>query len=116
MGGDKIGPRQAIAVEKHEVVAARFTDRAIADFAGAKAAMLVPDMGERNTEPRLPLLHQRRGGRPRAVVGHEHLEVAIPLARKRTQHGGKRVFAVVRGDDDGDQRFHRRRPFSQAFM
>ena len=44
MGGDEIRPRQAVAVEEHDIVAARCADRAIADFAGAKAAMLVPDM------------------------------------------------------------------------
>ena len=113
---DEIRPRQAVAVEKYDVIAVGYADRAIADFAGAKAAMLVPDMGERNAEPGLPLLDQRRGGRRRAVVGHEDLEVAILLARQRAKHGIERVFAIVRGDDDGDQPAHRRRPFSQAFM
>jgi hypothetical protein len=38
------------------------------------------------------------------------------LAPKRTKDRLQRIFAVVRGDDHGDQSAHRFRPFSQAFM
>jgi hypothetical protein len=38
------------------------------------------------------------------------------LAAKGTKHRLQRIFAVVCGDDDGDQPAHRFRPFSQAFM
>ena len=95
---------------ENDVVAARRADRAVADFAGAKTAMLVPDMGERHAKPRLPLLDQRGRGRPRAVVGHQDLEVAIVLARQRTQHCGERVVAVEGRDDDRDRAFTARAP------
>src|SRR4029078_9623189 len=60
VGADKVRPRQAVTVEEHDVVAARFTDRAVANLAGAETAVLVPDMGEPHAEPWLPLLDQRR--------------------------------------------------------
>ncbi len=116
MGRDEIGPRQAVAVEEHDIIAARRADRPIADFAGAEAAMLVPHMREGHAELRLVLLDQRSGGRSRAIVRYDDLEVSVLLARKRTKHRLQRIFAVVCGDDDGDQSAHRFRPFSQAFM
>ena len=61
MSGDEIGPGEAIAVEKYDVHTARCADRAIADFAGAKSAMLMPDMGEMTVSDfRFPAPAQRR--------------------------------------------------------
>ena len=49
-------------------------------------------------------------------IRYDDLEVSVLLAPKRTKYRLQRIFAVVRGDDDGDQSVHRFRPFSQAFM
>jgi hypothetical protein len=116
---DKIRPCQAIAIEKYDVVTVRCAERTIANFARAKAAMFVPNMSKGHAEPGLPFFDQGRGGRRRAVVRYEDLEVSILLTRKRTKYRRERVFAVVCGDNDGDQPAHRVvpvRPFSQAFM
>ena len=106
MGGDEIRPRDAIAVEENDIVAARGENRAVADFGGAEAAVLVPDMLEAVADLGLlglPALHQRRGRLLRPVVGHDHLEILVGLRGQRAQHGFERVFAVIGGDDDGNQ-------------
>ena len=103
MGGDEIRPRDAIAVEENDIVAARGENGAVADFGGAEAAVLVPDVLEAAADPGLPAFHQRRGRLLRAVVGHDHLEIPVGLARQRTQHRFERVFAIIGGDDDGNQ-------------
>ena len=80
---DEVGPRDAVAVEEDAVVAAAGEDGAVADFGGAKAAILLPDMAERNAEPRSPALHQGGGAGARAVVRDHDLEAAVALARQR---------------------------------
>ena len=74
MGRDEIRPREAVAVEEHDIFAARRADRPIADFAGAEAAMLMPHMRKGYAELRLVLLGQRCGGRSKAVVRYDDLE------------------------------------------
>ena len=106
MGGDEIGARETIAVEEDHVDALGGEDGAVANLGGAKAAVLVPDMGERAAEPALPGGDQVGGRRRRAVVGDDHLEILVALARERTQHGIERVLAVIGGDDDGNQFGH----------
>ena len=106
MRRDEIRPRDAVAVEKHAVVAARRADRAVADLGGAKSAIHLPDMGERHAEARLPALDQRGGRRPRAVVGDHDLELAVALTRQRRQHRLQRILAIVGRDDDGDELGH----------
>jgi hypothetical protein len=116
MGRDEIRPREAVAVEEHDIIASRRADRSVADFASAEVAMLVPHMREGHTHLGLVSLDQRCSGRSRAIVRYDDLEVSVFLTPKRAKYRLKRIFAVVRGDDDGDQSAHRFRPFSQAFM
>ena len=52
------------------------------DFAGAEAAMLVPHMRETHTDLGLALLDQRCGGRSRAIVRYDDLEVSVALTSK----------------------------------
>ncbi len=106
MGRDEIGPHDAVAVEEDAIVAAAGEDRAVADFGGAKASILLPDMAERNAEPRPPGLHQRGGRGARAVIRDHDLEAAVGLARQRRQHRRERVLAIVGRDDDGDEIGH----------
>jgi len=112
----EIGTNETVAVEKYDVFAGRLANGMVADFRGAKAMMLMPDMGNRNAEPRLPLRDHRSGRRRRAIVRYDDLEVSVLLCRERAKHDVKRVFAIIGGHDDGDQRVHRVRPLSQAFM
>ena len=42
-----------------------------------------------------------------SVVGNDHFIIPIHLSRQRAQHRAERVFAVIGGDDDGDQLSHR---------
>ena len=72
--------------------------------------MLLPDMDERTPSRGFHCRDQRRGRRRRAVVGDDHLELAVLSAGQRTQYGVERVLAVEGGDDDGDQRAHRLAP------
>jgi hypothetical protein len=110
--GVGFGPANlALAAYIHEE---RRQHRAIADLSGTEAAMLVVHVRERETEIRLPALHQPRRRRPRAVVGHDHLKIAIGLARQPPQDRVERIFAVVGGDNHGDQIAHGRGPAQRA--
>ena len=106
MLGDEIRTDDAVAVEKHAVVAARGQQRAVAHLGSAEAAMLLPDMGERDADVRLPALDQFRSRRPRAVVRHHDLEAPIALRSQRAQHRVERIRALVGGDDNGNQIGH----------
>ena len=81
MRRDEIGRRDAVAVEEDAVVAAAGENGAVADFRGAKTAVSLPDVTERNSKPRAPALHHSRGRGARAVVGNHNLETAIALTR-----------------------------------
>ena len=106
MGGHQIGPRQAIAIEEHAIIATAIPDGAIANLTRAKPAMLLPNMLERHTEPLLPLFDQRRRRRPRTVIGDHHLEAPVGLTRQRPQHGVKRIRTIERRHQNGDQVRH----------
>src|SRR5262249_49735061 len=81
MRGDEIVRRDAVAVEEDAVIASAGENGAVADFRGAKAAVFLPDVTERNSKSRAPALHHGRGRGARAVVGNHDLETAIALAR-----------------------------------
>ena len=55
MGRDEIGPHDAVTVEEDAIVAAAGEDRAVADFGGAKAPILLPDMAEWNAKLEKPV-------------------------------------------------------------
>src|SRR4029077_4901938 len=75
----EIRPRDAIAVEKDQVAARTRRDGAIADFGETKAAVLMPDMPERHADPGDPTVDDLPRLRPRSVVGHDDLEIAVVL-------------------------------------
>src|SRR5215467_1858849 len=54
MGGDEVGPRDAVAVEEDAVAAGARPDRAVADLGEAKAAVAVPEPSSatRSSKPR----------------------------------------------------------------
>src|SRR5713226_5490517 len=106
MRRDEIGTRNAIAVEEDAVVAAAAEDRAVADFGRPKASIDLPNVAERNTEPRLPAFHQARGRGTRAIIRDDDLEAAVALARQRRQRCIERILAIVGRDDDGDEVRH----------
>ena len=64
MRGDEIGRRQAIAVEEDADLSGAGADAAIADLTAAETPMLVPDVLERQRQPRLPAFDHARGVRP----------------------------------------------------
>jgi len=106
MGRDEIGPRQTIAIEEHAIIATARSEGAIANFRGAKPALLMPDARQRHPEFWLPLLDQSRGRGSRAVIGDHHLESTVALARQRSQHGIERIRPVECRHDEGDQVGH----------
>src|SRR5262245_26980215 len=61
MCGDEIGCRDAVAVKEDAVIPAASENGAVADFRGAKAAVPLPDMAERNPKTRAPAFHHGRG-------------------------------------------------------
>ena len=106
MGRDEIGRRDAIAVEEYAVVAAAGENGAVADLGGAKAPVDLPDVAERNADPRPPAIDDRRGRGRRAVIRDHDLESAVYLARQRRQDSFERILAIVGRDDDGDEIRH----------
>jgi len=101
--GDEIRPRHAVAVEEEQVFPSGLRHRPVARGAGAKAAVLLPHVGDGqrraagNTFDQLPRLVAR------AVVGDQHLEAAVVLRQQAGQHGRQRVRPVVSGDDQADE-------------
>src|SRR5262245_39702552 len=79
MRRDEIGHRDAVAVEEDAVIPAAGENGAVADFRGAKAAVLLPDVAKRNLKTRAPTLHYGRGRGGRAVVSDHNLETPIAL-------------------------------------
>ena len=106
MHGDEVRPHDAIAIEKDAIVAMRGQDRAIADFGGTEAAVLMPDMRQWMSELGFPGLHQFGGLRAGTVVRDHHLEIPVGLPRQAPQHRRQRILAPVGGHDDGDQTDH----------
>src|SRR5262245_1967135 len=94
MRRDEVGRNDAVAVEEDAIIAATGEYGTVADFGGAKAAMQLPDVTERNTKTRSPALHHGRRHRTRTVIRDHNLESAVGLARQRRQYGVKRVFAI----------------------
>ena len=78
---DKIRRSDAVPVQADAVLAATGENCAIADFGGAKAAIHLPDVGERNAKAASPALHHGRGHRERTVVSNYNFECLIALAR-----------------------------------
>src|SRR5262245_24272365 len=106
MPRDEVRTGKAIAVDEHAIAAATRRDRAVADLAGAKAVMLLPDMRDRNAEIVLPAGHHSGRGRTGAVIGDQHLEIPVGLPRQRAQREVERVLAIAGRDDDADQISH----------
>ena len=77
---NEVGRREAVAVEKNAIVALAGEQGAVADFGRAKPAILLPDVAERNAEPRSPPLHQIRGPGTGPVIRDHDLEAAVALA------------------------------------
>src|SRR5205823_5810116 len=85
---------------------AALRNRTVADFGEAEAAILLPQMTHRNAgfgRTRLDDIERRR---PRSVVGHDDLEIALVLPKERTQTGAERIGAVVGRNDERDQLIH----------
>ena len=106
MGGDEIGSRDAITVQKDAIIASAGGDCAVADLGGAKAAVDLPDVIERSGELRLPASHHCRRLRSRPIVRDHDLEAAVALAGQCRQHRFECILAIVGRNDDRDQVRH----------
>ena len=98
--GDEIARRNAVAVGEDHVVGARRGERAVADRRSSEAAVLLPDVPERERRSPRPGLDQLARLVGRAVIGDDHLEIAVALRGVAVQHRRQRVGAVVGGDDN----------------
>src|SRR5262249_19963583 len=103
---DEARPRDAIAVQKHAIRALAHEYTAIADFARAKSAILLPHMLERNVKGGGTPSDERTRLRARPIVGDNDLKVAVGLAREGAEHRVERVLTFVRGENDGDKLSH----------
>ena len=103
VAGNEVAAGDAVAVDEQQVGAGGLRRRAVARSACAEATILLPHM--RDWHRRLPgeVGHQRAGVIERAIVGHQHLEVAIGLGKEAGQHRAQRVRPVVGGGDHRDQ-------------
>src|SRR5262245_48953325 len=108
MNGNEIRPRNAITIEDYAIGSAAGANGSIADFGQAKSAVFLPYMLDRNVCMRGLALHNDACRRTRTVIGHDDLERTVGLAHQGTQHGVKRVLALVGGENDGDQPGHQR--------
>ena len=106
VSGDEVCTRDAIAVQEYAIGAAARQDAAVADLAGAKSAVLMPDVAKRRREMRGLRLDECARRRPGAVVGDHDFEMTVALARQRTQNRAERVLPIVGRDDDGDEFGH----------
>ena len=68
---------------------------AVADLGGAEAAVLLPDLTQRNPEARLPALDQRGGRGPEPSSAITTSKFRSLWRDKRAQYGVERVLAVV---------------------
>ena len=75
MGGDKVRPSEAIAIEEDAQRPPARTNASIANLAAAEAAVLLTHMLKLNGETWLPALDETRGLGPGAVVGCTFSEV-----------------------------------------
>ena len=82
MRRDEIGRSDAIAVEEDAVIAVAHENGSVADFCGAKAAIHLPHVIERNTYTGSPAFHHGGGRGTRAIIRDHNLEAAIALARQ----------------------------------
>ena len=98
--GDKFGMQHHIAVDNHDIVAARLRQGAVARFGQAEAVVGLPGVQQRHRKLRPIAFDHGTGIVARAVVGHNHFLRQHALRQHRTQHGFQRVGAVVRGDDE----------------
>src|SRR6185437_3489636 len=103
---NKAGAHNAVAVQKNAVYTSRGKDCTIADFRRAEATISVPGMLEAAPGFALPIIDQLCRAGTRTIVGHDDLKIGVTLPCKRPQDRIKRIFAVVRRDDDGDQLGH----------
>ena len=78
----------------------------VPNFGEPEPLIRMPHMYKTAAEPALPGGNDGGGVCPRAVAGHQHLEIRIALSRERTQDGIEGVRPVVGSDDDGDQTDH----------
>ena len=102
MDGNEIRPRNAIAVEEDAIRPTACKNAAVANFGGAKAAILLPDVLERNVDTRGAPGHKIARRFVRAVVGDDDLEVTVSLTFEPAQRGAKGVHAIIGRHNDGD--------------
>ena len=100
MRGDEVRSCDAIAVQKDAIGSPRRHDRPVARPRGAKAAILLKDMGQRERRAGGPIGDQRGGVRAGAVIGDHDVEIPVALARKRAQHRIERGHPIIGRHDD----------------
>jgi hypothetical protein len=100
---DEVMLRNAVAVEKDQVVAACFRNALVADFGQAKAVVRMPDMLDAHRTRLRAALDRFARWVARTVVGDDDFVVRIGLCRAAGQYAFERIGPVVGADDHGDQ-------------
>ena len=93
--------RHAVAVEEHEVVAARLERREVEDPRTVGSLVGLGHVIERDPERVTAAPHQVRGLRARSVLGDDDLDLIIHLLRQRMEDNIERCLPLVGRDDHG---------------
>jgi 2-polyprenyl-3-methyl-5-hydroxy-6-metoxy-1,4-benzoquinol methylase len=93
-------PRDRVAVDEDEEVAARVARTEIPNARQPVAVVLLPRVRQPSTETGAPRLDDCRRRRSRAVVADDDVEVGIGLVRETAQNGLERLRPLVRRDED----------------
>jgi hypothetical protein len=100
--GDKILWRNAIAIQKNQIVAGTRCDSAVTYFGKPKALIGMPNVHKVVLAAALPLADNLGGLGPRSVIGNHNLKVAVRLLGKRSQNPVERAGTIVSRDNDGN--------------
>src|SRR5262245_66412085 len=95
MRRDEVERNDAVAVEEDAIIAATGEYGTVANFGGAKAAMQLPDVTDRNTEPRSPALRHGRRHRTRTVIRDHNFESAVALALQCRPYRLECVLGII---------------------
>ena len=100
--GHEILVRNAVAIEKNQVIATRLARCQVARLRGGKADIRMPDMTHRTPEGRAALMKHLDLIGPRAVVGNQDFMARITLLGQGAQYWQQGIRAVVGQDDEAD--------------
>src|SRR5690606_32436469 len=102
---DEIGERNAIAINKNQILTLRLSGSTIAYGRQPEASVFMPDVLHSTTKMYLPTPDDRRSLRAGAIIGNKDFPVCIrnpPLQLQTVQDGIQRIRSVIGRNDQGE--------------